>query len=215
MKKFLFILFVLLNFNALAIPKDTLFERTIKLDLVPLFNMARGLNQAYFSFEYEQNNQKSIINNLRLSFGRMEHYTFLKYNNYFDNQLTYKETNLNSLGVQLAPYISYYPFRSRKYLKYFYSTATLNVNYYSRKFHTYDYTTGESTTTHQNIFQSGAGLGLGFKIKIYKKWGAELSSNLYYNFINDDFYKVSLTAFWHSTQLPVWADYQVKLYYKL
>jgi hypothetical protein len=176
--------------------------------------MARGLNQSYFSLEYENKKQQYSFG-LSLDFGQLEYYKFIKFNNYFTNKPTQAETNVKTLGFHLQPYLRFYPLKeSKKILKGIYISALINTNYYSRhKAYRANLTQTETITT-KNYFQVGTGLNLGYQYKLYKNIGIEANASLFYNFLNNDFSSVSLTSYWHNKPYHLWSNYCVSIFYQ-
>ena len=170
----------LLSFNH-VFSSDTITDKNtnyIKLNLVPLFNMARGLNQSYFSFDFEKQSQVSY--GLSIDFGKLESYRYLKYNNFFSSNLTYDDTKVKTLGVHIQPYVRHYPFLNKaKLLSSLYASFLLNFNYYSREKVEYSNIILSEEKSASQYIQFGTGGNIGAKYLLFKNMGLDLSINIF------------------------------------
>lgn len=217
---FLFWTSVVLCQEKINVPSDFR-NNIIKINLLPIPSLINGNNQKWFGMEYERFLNKKISLGAMANFGLFEDYSFIQYNDYFDEYsgYSYIEQDFRTWGFHFIPTFKYYFLITKsKKGQGFYVGGNIDFNYYLRNTSTYASITNENEYDKLSTTRFALGGLLGGQYIAFSRLVIDANMNFFGSLFSINGGEINqeikpLNATWVSENNNFWLTFNVMIGY--
>lgn len=193
----------------------------IKINLLPIPSFANGNNQKWFGVEYERFLRKKISLGTMANAGLFEDYSYIHYNDFFDEYegYSYTQQDFKTWGFHFIPSFKYYFLITKsKKGQGFYIGGNIDFNYYLRKSSTYASATNEIENDKWSTTRFALGGMLGVQYIAFSRLVIDANVNFFGRLFSINGNQANeeikpLNASWVSENNNFWLNFNVMVGY--
>mgnify|MGYP000607404161 CR=1 FL=1 len=199
--------------NSDSRPDSSGYKTLITADLLPFYyNFFDAKIQYRLGAGYSRNNHAAWFIAHYTDFGIYDKYTFTKYYNLFNenNGLYYVENKVFIAGIHYVPSFNFYLIRTKPgSINSIFSGIAMDFSLYHKQHTHFNSSTGLETESHYRQFRVGAGVQMGSRYRLSKRFFTEMRMSFFTNVMNyrndDESTPIrSLHALWTRNDYKLW-----------
>jgi hypothetical protein len=160
--------------------KQNVRNNMVKVDLVPVIPLINGHNQKWVGLEYERLFHKKFSFDVSLDGGLFKDYTFIKYYNFFNEEMGFyhEDQNVTTRGYHFMPSFRFYFLQIKNTRgKGLYLGGILDYSQYFEKSSEYSSLTGITQNSKNTTSRLSLGLALGLQYTAWSRLVVDLNIN--------------------------------------